>query len=173
MRHVITLGSFVLAFGLTLALGVASPALAATATSNMSVTATVTANCTISAGTLAFGRYDPVAATQVDGTAILTVTCTSGTTGTITLGQGLNPAGGSTDAVPLRRMNNGVSSFLSYALFRDSGRTTVWGNTAATGVSHTGTGASVPITVFGRVTAGQTTVPAGNYTDTVVATITL
>ena len=35
---------------------------AATATSSFTVSASVTANCTISAGALAFGRHDPVTA---------------------------------------------------------------------------------------------------------------
>jgi len=89
-----------------LALGAvaAAPAQAATATSNMSVTVTVTGLCTIAAGPLAFGNYDSTAATPLDGTATLTVTCTIVLPARITLGQGANAATGSTDDVPLRRM---------------------------------------------------------------------
>ncbi|MFM6073490.1 MAG: spore coat protein U domain-containing protein, partial [Dolichospermum sp.] len=39
------------------------------------------------------------------------------------------------------------------------------------GVSHTGTGNASNITVYGRIGRGQN-VPAGSYTDTVVATVT-
>jgi spore coat protein U-like protein len=60
---------------------------------------------------------------------------------------------------------------LSYSLFQDSTRATVWGNDAATGVGHTGTGASSALTVYGSVGSGQN-VPAGTYADTVVATVT-
>jgi spore coat protein U-like protein len=153
--------------------GAAAPALAATATSSLSVTATVSATCTISSSAVAFGAYDPVSAntsTALDGTGTVTVTCTSGGSTTITLGQGSNANTGSTDAVPLRRMNVGTA-FLSYFLYSESGRTTVWGNTAGTGVAHTGTGTATAITVYGRTPAGQN-VPPGSYVDTVVATIT-
>lgn len=151
----------------------ASSAFAGTATSNMSVSATVSANCTISAGALAFGAYDPVvanAASPLPGTATITVTCTNGSPATLTLDQGLNPAGGSTNAAPLRQMASG-GNFLSYALFQDNAFTIPWGNTAGTGVAYTGTGVSGSVSVFGQVAAAQN-VPAGTYNDTVVATIT-
>jgi len=147
---------------------------ATTATATLSVTATVSANCTIATAPLAFGGYDPIganAAAPLDGTGTVTVTCTSGSAATITLGQGANAAGGSTDAIPLRRMTDGSSHFLSYFLYQDSGRSTVWGNTGGTGGSATGTGAADSHTVYGRISAGQN-VPAGSYSDTVVATVT-
>jgi spore coat protein U-like protein len=149
-------------------------AFAGTATSNLSATATISANCTISTNPLAFGAYDPIvanASTALNQTGIVTVTCTNGSAATITLGQGSNPNTGSTTALPLRRMNDGGTNFLSYSIFQDSGRTTVWGDTAGTGVTHTGTGTATALTVYGSVAAGQN-VPAGNYTDTVVATVT-
>jgi spore coat protein U-like protein len=123
---------------------------------------------------LAFGSYDPIgshASSDLDATGTVTVTCTNGSTGDITLGQGSNADTGSTDDVPLRRMSDGASGYLSYYLYQDSGRTTVWGNTAATDVSHSGDGTATDITIYGRVTSGQNA-PAGSYTDTVVATVT-
>src|SRR5262245_28710611 len=54
---------------------------AATATSTMNVSATVSNTCTISAGALAFGTYDPVSANAslpLRATATLTVNCTNG-----------------------------------------------------------------------------------------------
>lgn len=147
---------------------------AGTDTSNLSATASVAANCTISTSPVAFGAYDPIvtnSATALDGTGTVTVTCTSGSTGTVTLGQGANVDTGSSDTAPLRRMLANTSDHLSYNLYSDSGRTTVWGNTGVTGVARTGTGTSDAVTVYGSVTAGQN-VPAGNYSDTVVATVT-
>lgn len=143
-------------------------------TANLVVTAEVTANCTISSTGLAFGAYDPVstnAAANLDGTGTISVTCTSGSTGDITLGQGANPKAGSDDTAPLRQMSAGGTDRLEYFLYQETGRITVWGNTAATDVSHPGTGTSTDLTVYGRVTAGQN-VAAGSYTDTVVATVT-
>lgn len=146
---------------------------AGTATGNLSVTASVAANCTISTAAVGFGAYDPIvtnATANLDGTGTVTVTCTNGSATTVTLGQGANAAVGSTDAAPTRRMVSGVN-FLSYALYSDTGRTTVWGNTAGTGKAHTGTGTATALTVYGRVTSGQN-VPTGSYSDTVVATVT-
>jgi spore coat protein U-like protein len=146
-------------------------AIAGTSTSNLTVTATVTDSCSVSAGTLAFGTYDTVTGTAVDGTGTVTVACTSGASSTVTLGQGSYAAGGSSDAVPLRQMGSG-SDRLAYTLYQDAGRTTVWGNTGGTGVAYTATSsATSDLTVYGTVDAGQD-VPAGSYSDTVVATIT-
>ena len=155
-------------------LAASSASHAGTATSNLSVTATVTANCTISTAPVAFGAYDPVVAnatTDLNGTGTVTVTCTKSAAATITLGQGTNPATGSTDAAPLRQMKDTGTDVLSYALYQDTGRTTVWGNTAGTGVADTGTGTVQNVTVYGAVPAGQN-VPPASYSDTVVATVT-
>lgn len=165
--------SFFLAAGALLGLDV-SPAQAGTDTANLSVTASVSANCTISTAAVAFGAYDPVsanAASALNGTGTVTVTCTTGSGATITLGQGSNADAGSSAAVPLRRMADSGSDFLSYFLYQDSGRTTVWGNTEGTGVDHEGDGTATGITVYGRIPAGQN-VPADSYSNTVVATVT-
>jgi spore coat protein U-like protein len=146
--------------------------LAATATSNMEVSATVTNNCTISAGALAFGSYgiSNINGANLDASATLTLQCTSGASTTITLGQGLHADTGSTDAAPLRRLESGANH-LSYALYQLSDYSTPWGNDGSSSRAYTGTGSSASVTVYGRI-AGSQNVPAGSYTDTVVATIT-
>lgn len=162
--------------GVVVVMGVAlvgvAEADAGTATSNLGVSATVSSTCSITAGSLAFGAYDPVAGTQIDGTATISVSCTRGATATVTLGQGANANAGSTDTVPLRRMKDSGTNRLSYSLFSESTRTTTWGNTAPTGLGYTASSSSATaLTVFGRITSAQD-VPAGSYTDTVLATIT-
>jgi spore coat protein U-like protein len=157
-----------------LAMGTVSSTDAATATSTLAVTASVSANCTITTAPVAFGAYDPVSAnatTALNGTGTVSVTCTNGATTTVTLGEGANAGGGSTAAAPARRLKDGGTDFLTYSLYTDTGRTAVWGDTAGTGLAHTGTGTLTALTVYGAVNAGQN-VPAGNYSDTVVATIT-
>jgi spore coat protein U-like protein len=174
LKQKFTARTLPLAGSLLLALGAASSVDALTATSNLAVTASVTANCTITTAPVAFGAYDPVstnAAAALNGTGTLNVTCTTGASATLTLGQGSNPNTGSSDTAPARRMKDTGTNFLTYSLYSDSGRSTVWGNTAGTGLANTGTGVSVPITVYGAVDAGQN-VPAGNYSDTVLATVT-
>jgi len=159
---------------LLLSVGAATTTDAATNTANLSVTASVSANCTIATTAVAFGAYDPVgtnASTALNGAGSVSITCTSGARATVTLGQGSNADTGSTDTVPARSLTDGSSHFLSYTLYSDSGRTTAWGNTAPTGLASTGTGAAVSLPVYGAVSSGQN-VPAGSYTDTVVATVT-
>lgn len=151
---------------------IAAPAFAATKTANLGVSAEVANNCLISTSPVAFGAYDPIdthSAAALNGTGTVTVTCTLDAATTVTLGQGANADTGSTNAAPLRRMLAG-SSYISYALFSDAGRTTVWGNEASVDVDHTGTGTATNLTVYGRVAAAQN-VPAGSYADTVVATV--
>lgn len=161
------------ALGLAAGLGLAaSPALADTATSQMEVTASVSNSCTISAGTLAFGTYDPVvanASAELPGQAVLTVACTKDAATTIDLDQGANADTGSTDTAPLRRMSDGTN-FLSYALYSDAGHATLWGTGDGVNVAYTGSGTSEEVDVFGAVAPGQN-VPSGDYTDTVTTTI--
>lgn len=146
-----------------------APAAAATATANLGVSATVTNNCTISTAALAFGSYDPVvthASTNLDGSGTVTVACTKGATATIGLGLGSN-ASGST-----RRMTDGSSNYLTYELYSDAGRTTVWSDSGG-GLYSPGAAPSKTarnFTVYGRVSSNQD-VPAGSYSDTVVATV--
>lgn len=146
-----------------------SAALAATQQADMAISASVTNSCTISAGSLAFGAYDPTSATDNTNSGTFTIKCTNGAAATLMLGQGSNADTGSTDDSPMRRMKAG-SNYLAYSLFSDSGRTTAWGNTSGTGKGTTGTGANENHTFYGTMAAGQNA-PAGSYTDTVTATV--
>ncbi len=172
MRH--TLKRFLLASAAALVATVQLPASAGTATANLSVTATISANCTVSTAAVAFGAYDPVVAnlsSPLAGTGTITTTCSNGAAPVITLGQGSNPGGGSTDAAPVRQMANAANR-MGYSLYQDSARTTVWGNTVGTApTSVPGSGVAQNFTVYGQVAAGQS-LPVGSYADTVVATVT-
>jgi spore coat protein U-like protein len=143
-------------------------------TSNLSVTSSIVNTCTISTAPVAFVAYDPVvanASTPLPGTGTITTTCTTGAAPVITLGQGSNAGGGSTDAAPVRQMANGASK-MAYGLFQDSGHSIVWGNTPGTApASIAGTGVAQNATVYGQIPAGQN-LPSGSYADTVVATVT-
>jgi spore coat protein U-like protein len=154
----------------------AAPAMAATATGDLSVSATVPVTCSVSVpDALAFGTYDPLVANAELGNDLyastsVSVTCSSGASATITLGQGANPDPDSSDVFPFRRLKNG-SNYISYALFQNSSRTTIWANTSGTGVGVTGNGSAQTLTIYGEISAAQTASP-GSYTDTVTATIT-
>jgi spore coat protein U-like protein len=67
-------------------------------------------------------------------------------------------------------LKDGATDYLTYELYQNSAHSTVWGNTSGTGVANTGNGTQQSITVYGTVDAGQN-VPAGSYSDTVVATV--
>ncbi len=158
-----------------LALGVTSGTQAGTATANLTVQATVTSNCTITTTAVDFGNYDPIvanasAALDAPAGGKITLVCSSGASAKVTLSQGANPDTGSTAAAPARRLKHGTD-YLQYTLYSDAGKQDVWGDTAGTGLAHTGTGAQADLDVYGTVPGGQN-VPVGTYTDTVLATVT-
>jgi spore coat protein U-like protein len=168
--------------------GSVAPALAQSAGSSLTVTAAVAQKCAITAGSVAFGPYDPVvthraAAPGVDlnatGVGAVNVTCTKNSTGVnITLSMdGANPPG--------RRMLGGTSGeFLTYELYHPSATTpaagctfpgtTVWGTAGAGIFTPTGGGwganSAKSFNVCGTITKGQD-VGADSYTDSVVATV--
>jgi spore coat protein U-like protein len=156
-----------------------SPALAGSATANVSVSANINNVCTISTGALAFGAYDPIvtnSSTPLDGSGTVTVTCTKGAATTLGLGLGANAAGS------VRKMKDGGTNLLTYELYQPPSTTpaaacsfaspTVWGNSGA-GLF---TPAAAPdknartYNICGQVASGQD-LPFGSYTDTVVATV--
>ena len=147
----------------------ATPAVAATATANLGVTATVSNNCTISTTAVGFGSYDPVvahASTNLDGTGTVIVACTKGAVATVGLGLGSNVTGST------RRLKDPGTNYLTYELYRDAGRTSVWGDAGAALLSPGAAPSKTArtFTVYGRIPQNQD-IPAGAYTDTVVATV--
>ena len=158
---------FKLAIAVVCLLALATPSRAATATSTFTVQMTVTSSCVInSAATLNFGSQGVITA-NVDQTTTLSVQCTNTTAYNI----GLDAGTGTGATVAARKMTGGGAT-ITYSLYSDSGRTTVWGNTIGTNtVAATGNGASQSYTVYGRVPPQTTPAPA-SYTDTITVTVT-
>jgi spore coat protein U-like protein len=158
-----TIRNFYLAIGIvtSINLGLTAPCRvtqAATAMSTIAVTATVLSFCTVTAAPLVFGNYSSA---QLDTTTLLTVVCTLGTTYAVGLDQGA----GTGATVTVRQMAGTVTgSTLAYTIYSDSARTTVWGNTAGSGLPQILTG-------FGRIVGAQLSAP-GAFADTVTATLT-
>jgi spore coat protein U-like protein len=156
----------IVAAGSILVGAMAIPAEAAE-TANLTVSASVSNNCTISAAAISFSAYDPVVANataNLDGEGRVTIACTKGAVPTIALGAGSN-ASGST-----RRLASG-SEMLTYELYQNSARSTVWNGGG--GIMTTSAAPSKTprdFTVYGRISGGQD-VAAGSYTDTIVATV--
>src|SRR5712691_6094979 len=81
------------------------------------------AACTVTANPVAFGVYLPFSATPTDSTGSVQVNCIGSFNSpfTIALNAGLHSGGSFAN----RRMISG-GSFLSYQLYSDAARTTVW-----------------------------------------------
>ena len=144
---------------------------AATDSDNMAVTTQVIAACSIDAGNMTFGNYDPTSGDDLTVSATIASTCTSGAAATISMDAGQFAGTGSTTAAPVRRMIGNDGSFLNYSVYSDSGYSAVWGGTDATDVGVTGTGSAVNSTAYGKVTAGQAAAVT-SFADSVVVTLT-
>jgi spore coat protein U-like protein len=166
-----------------------APAQAASISKTFNAKASVTANCLMSAvGDLSFGAYDPVVAnatTGLSGNTSFTLTCTRGSSPVISLS--VANANFAKNLAGKRAMNNGTTApaagnYLSYDLFVPNGvgdastaapSVVYWGdNTSGTSTFSPSvpTVASQTVTIFGTVPPGQD-VAAGNYTDSVTATV--
>lgn len=142
---------------------------AAQATGQFDVTASVVDSCSVSANDLAFGDVEPVNNLNIDAVGSVTVTCSLGTTYSVLLDAGLNSSDGS---VSTRRMTDGSSNYLSYQIYSDALRSSVWGESSGTDdVTGLGTGLGVPLVVYGRIPSGQQETQTGSYSDTIDVTV--
>ena len=139
---------------------------AATATTTLGVTLTITAGCTVTATAVAFPTSQ-VLSGNVDATGVVTPTCTNTTPYTIALDQG----GGAGATVAARKMTGPAAATVTYALYQDAARSTLWGTTGAAAVSAVGNGNAQGTVVYGRVPAQSSPAP-GAYTDVVNVTVT-
>jgi spore coat protein U-like protein len=148
------------------ALGLAIGSAHAQVTNTMPVQITIQNACnvnTVAPTTLDFGTQGPLIA-NVDQSATITVTCTTGAAYNVAL-----DGGGATN-INARRMINGGNT-VSYQLYRDASRTLVWGTTIGTNtLAGTGNGLAQALPVYGRVPA-QATPPAAVYNDSVTVTV--
>jgi spore coat protein U-like protein len=159
-------------FAITLSLATSAFAASVSTSNTNNITASVAPKCTIGAFAIAFGAYDPFSATPLDQTGTVSINCTKGTSGVISLNLGANATGST------RRMQDtgATGNYLTYEIYNDSTRTTVWNttNTMTLGPSAS-KNTALTATAYGRVTAGQDPqAGAGvtNYQDTIVATVT-
>lgn len=132
------------------------------------VPAPAPAQCVIDATSgVAFGGYDPLAAAPTDSSGSVTVHCLVSILITIDLGTG------GSGSYAARSLKSGTE-VLSYNLYLDAARQTVWGNAAGNGTVHYGPTlgllAAIAIPIYARIAARQD-VAVGNYTDTIVVTL--
>lgn len=149
-------------------------------TTTFNVTLVVTKACTITAAAATnvdFGTAASTTATPTVGQGTVTAQCSALTPYTISLNAGANA--GTANDVTTRRMKNTnaavtANNFVGYQLYQDAAHTLVWGATSGTNTqAGIGTGLAVPYQVYGQITNLSTNnAAAGNYLDTVTATIT-
>ncbi|MDE2434652.1 MAG: spore coat protein U domain-containing protein [Sphingomonadales bacterium] len=158
-----------IAFGFAaLAAVAASPALAASASNQMPVSVNVINSCTVAASPMAFGTLTSVGGVNVDTTANVDLVCTIGAGYDVAMDVGTHATG----AQRFLQNTTDATKKIPYGVFRDSARTSNWGNTSGTdtsiGTTATGTATLV---AYGRIPSTAVSVPAGSYTDTVTVTV--
>lgn len=136
--------------------------------SGFSVSGTFDPSCTVTATNLNFPALGANVTSAVDAEASVTVSCSTTTNYTVTLGDGGSFGDGPLPGLRAMKQLSGTG-FISYDLFKDFDRVEKW--TQSSGVSRTNNSDEV-ITVFGRIPATQNGLSAGTYSDVVVVTVT-
>lgn len=159
-------------FGLCLAV----PGHAATSTGNMTVSANVEAACTVSVSPMDFGTVLPGVTKDTD--AIVSVVCTSGTTYTLDLGDGLNHITTGGTGIQYRRQMASAANRLPYVVYQEPERATEIAATSSLAANNNlltstvGNGVTQDKTIYGRVIGAETLAQyPGVYVDAVVVTV--
>lgn len=136
------------------------------------------AACTASSSGLAFGSYQPLTfagkftSKNLTSTATVTVTCDrlSGALG-YTLKLGPSPAGGSIS--PRYMSNSRGGDNMAFNLYTDTNYLSVWGDdSSGNTITHGALNGTFAHTVYGKIPANQNTLKAGDFTTTLIITLT-
>lgn len=144
----------------------------------VALTARAAVTCSVSATGPAFGNYNPLNASPTLANGLVTVTCTLLSGSTTTVNVVTSYSAGNSGSYANRSMLSGAN-VLHYNIYFDAAFTQIRGD--GTGGSQTG-GATFTLTktaptdqasgtIYGRMPAGQD-VAAGNYSDTIILTVT-
>ena len=137
---------------------------------NIDVTANVVATCTLTVTGVGFGNYDITSGTDDTAAGSLTVNCSQSAPWRVEMDDGLHQDATSTVDAPVRRMENldtTTDDYLNYSITVGGANI---GGSPASDLSGNGTNGDQVFAIDGVITAGQL-VPAGDYSDTVVATL--
>jgi spore coat protein U-like protein len=139
--------------------------------------AAVTFTCTVSATGVAFGTYNPLNAAGDSAVGSWTVICNAIGSGSATVAGTLTLSTGSSGNYASRTMLSGTHA-LKYNIYLTSGHTQVIGDGSAgtfapsdSGTVTAGQVYQVTGSMYGFMPALQD-VPAGNYTDSIIVTVT-
>lgn len=127
----------------------------------VSATPASAAVCILSSTGVAFGNYNTLTSSALDGAGDISVSCDVLSSVTVKLSAG-------SGTIEQRVMTAGTAQ-LNYNLYTDSGRTTVWGD-GITGSTVSATGVLITFPVYGRIPALQNVV-AGSYGDSITITV--
>jgi spore coat protein U-like protein len=123
------------------------------------------ADCTFTVTTMSFGAYDVFATSPLDSVATITYSCI-----VPAASPSISASAGSAGTYSPRKMA-GPGGNLSYNLFVDSGRASVFGDgTGGTSTIAPSIGANLTATIYGRVPARQN-LSIGAYSDSVTLTL--
>ena len=135
----------------------------------LAATAAAEAACTISTTAVSFGTYNVFAASPDDATGQITYRCTAPRPPLVRIHL---DKGGAPTFNPRQMLRSG--EVLSYNLYTDSTRATIWGDGTGGTQIYTRTlpppNQNINVPVYGRIPALQD-VSAGTYSNTVTATI--
>lgn len=140
-------------------------------------------DCFVSSSGLVFGPYQPLtfagklSSTSQTSTATVSVVCNGnggakGSGATLSLSASNQGPGDRISTRYMQRVDG--SDLMAFNLFTDANRTTVWGNgsTGALISISMAQRTSENITVYGTIPAGQNTLRAGRFLDSMIITLT-
>ncbi|HJW42557.1 MAG TPA: spore coat U domain-containing protein [Rhizomicrobium sp.] len=130
-------------------------------------------DCVITPTTVAFGNVDVTTGTAVNSSGTLSISCTGPPGNGSVMRMCVDVDGGTAHDATNRQMTASANQ-LSFQLYSDSGRTTVWGSWPLSlygggytwNVTVTANPATASIPIYGAVIANQQTVMAGSYSST-------
>jgi len=121
---------------------------------------------------VALGDFNPLANANSDSTGSVSITCTGSATATYTIA-----VSAGTGTYLNRKLISG-SQLLSYNVYIDNTRTTIWGDGSSGtslisgNITATSGGTTHSSTVYGRIPSGQQTASVGLYSDILTVTVT-
>ena len=140
--------------------------------------AAVTVSCTVTAGGIAFGLYNPLSGSSDAAAGTLRIDCSGRGTGSTTITANLTLSAGLSGSYATRTMLFGTNK-LDYNIYWSTAYSQIMGD--GTGGSFGGTTGAFTVaaggtssatgTMYGLVPASQDVAP-GSYADTIVVTVT-
>ncbi|HEX3950536.1 MAG TPA: spore coat U domain-containing protein [Steroidobacteraceae bacterium] len=140
--------------------------------------AATTVNCSVSAGSIAFGVYNPLSAVADASTGTLRITCNGSGTGSANVTVNLSLSAGLSGSYATRKMFSGANALnyniywsTAYSQIMGDGSGGSFGGSAGPFVVPAGGSNFATGTMYGRIPALQDVAP-GSYSDVITVTVT-